>query len=365
MRTVTINKNIDNKPTVCVLRFGAWGDAIIASPVFRFLKQDGYYVIFHCNTRCYSIAKNNPNIDSYEIVDEKTSTLTYDEQIKYQKRIQKNYSKFINLTGSIENSLLIAPGLYDPLTGHDWFEVPKEKRHIRCNVNYFDYAMKWCGYPDKKGEIGEIYLTEREEAWAKKFWAKYPGYKVVWAVTGSSMHKAYPYANYCVNAVLDGLEEAHVVLVGELLAKGLIQHHQHPRLIDKCADFGIRKSLALVKYADLVVTPETAVNAAAGCFEKPMVTILSHSTEENLTKYYKNCIAVYQPVSCYPCHKIHYTMDTCPTTEIFDGLHVPRCQGLLHPKIVVDAIEKQYLIWRKSNGCTNTTNNHKHSNGSA
>ena len=176
-------------------------------------------------------------------------------------------------------------------------------------------------------------------------------------MTGSSHHKSYPYAEGCIDIVNEKIPESQIVLVGELACRGMIE--KRIRIYDTCGQFGIRKSLVLIKTADLLVSPETATAVGAGAFETPLVVLLSHSSEENLTKYYKNCIPVYESsLRCYPCHQLHFFSESCPLEEIYPGLKVPKCVGLLHPKKVLDAIEKQYLIWRKNNGSPDSTYNH-------
>jgi len=47
----------------CVARLGAYGDMIIASPLFPFLKRDGYHVTAYIAQRGEPIVRHNPYID--------------------------------------------------------------------------------------------------------------------------------------------------------------------------------------------------------------------------------------------------------------------------------------------------------------
>src|SRR3972149_1408862 len=93
--------------TVCVLRWGAFGDMIMVTPLLRLLKQDGYKVIVNTTNRGEAILKNNPNVD--EIVQYKDNTIPGKELDKYWTDLSKGYDKFINLSGSIEGGLLKVP----------------------------------------------------------------------------------------------------------------------------------------------------------------------------------------------------------------------------------------------------------------
>lgn len=317
----------------CVVRYGAYGDALWCSPVFEKLKEDGYYVIFNCNNRCYDIQKRNPNIDSFWLQDDDETSNK--DLGPYWDELKTKVDRFINLSGSIEGNLLKTPDRPD-------YNDPKDVRHGYCNRNYQDETMTWAGYPQETGKLPTLYFSKDEEEWATKFKEKHPGFLVVYSLTGSSHHKTYPYADVAIQAMLAGLEDCTVVCVGEKGTKGIID--PHPRLVDLCGETGIRKAMILTKIANLVISTETAIANAASCFETPKIVLLSHSTEENLTKYWKNCHAIVPPVACYPCHQLHYDKNSCP---IEDQTQFPVCVALLHPTKILEKVEIVYEQWKQ------------------
>ncbi len=318
---------------LCVIRYGAWGDAIMLSPVFKYYKEQKWYIILNCTQKCYDILKTNPYIDGFLIQED--NEIPFEKLEDHWTKLKKQFDKLINFSGSIESSLLIAPYQKE-------FEWSKEKRHKLCNINYYDRTMKLAGFPKKKGELGELYFTKNEEKWARKLTKKHSGFNVLVCLSGSSIHKIYPYMDAIINAIVDGLPNTHVFLVGEPGTKGIIDKHK--QITDFCGEISIRKSFVLAKHLNLVISPETSVLVAAGCFDTPKIALLSHGSEENLTKYYKNCHTIVQNVSCQPCHKLHYQRDTCP---VIPETKFPICMGLLHPKKILPAIEKVYGNWKK------------------
>lgn len=328
MHLIVAHKRQPGQKTACVSRYGAWGDAVLITPVFRALKKDGYHVTFNCTERSLDVLAFNPNIDVFLIQD--TNEFPPEKLEEYWANLKPQFDKYINLSGSIESGLLKSPKQPE----YNW---PKEERHKICNVNYMDRTMELSGYPDLKGELPELHFKRSENQFAKKLRKKHKGFLVIVSLSGSSVHKIYPWMGDVVSAITRAIPKSHIILVGEAGCRGIID--ESPQITDLSGSINIRETFCLLKYADLVLSTESAVANAASAFDTPKVVILSHSSEENLTKYWKNCQAVYQPVSCYPCHKLHYSKETCTLDE---ELKLPICAALLSPKKVLDAVSKVY-----------------------
>lgn len=333
MQSIVKRAIVEGQKTACVSRYGAWGDAILITPVFKALKEDGYYVVANLTERSYDILKTDINIDEFLL--QETNEIPADDLVAYWTGMAKRYDRFINLNGSIETKLLKIPGQMNAL-GQDEYNMPKLQRHVACNYNYMDWTMKLAGYAEKVGELPLLKFTEKEEKWAADFRKDIP-YLVVIGLSGSSAHKAYPYISYVGNEFLAKHPEATIVTVGDGLCELL--EWDHPRVVKKSGAFGIRKSLVLAKHADMVVVGETGLANAASAFDVAKVILLSHSSEENLTKHWKRTIAVAANAPCQPCHKLHYELRSCPLVE---EIHAPICMGLLNPNKIIDAMEKLY-----------------------
>jgi ADP-heptose:LPS heptosyltransferase len=322
-----------------VLRWGAFGDHIQSTPVIRALKNDGYHVTVHTSERGLPVYKNNPHIDG--IIEYKDDTVKQKDLESYWKELGSHYDKFVNLSGIVEGGLLKSEAIKD--SGVDW---PKEQRHAECNKNYSEEMLRHAGYTDFDNlrMNGELFPTIEEASRIggfirNKFKNKFV---ILWSLAGSSYHKAYPWAEWVALKFLNRHEDAYIITVGDEVCQ--ILEWEHPRTLSKSGVFDIRTSLLLTKYVNLVVGTETGVLNAAGCFDTPKIVLLSHSTHENLTKYWMNVVPLHANVPCYPCHILHYTRRSCPCDRITGA---PACMVELDKMKVFDEIERIYQRWKR------------------
>ena len=284
------------------------------------------------------VLKNNPHVD--EIVIHETDSVPIEELEEHYKKLGEGYDKFINLSGSIEESLLIIDRDPEKAT---W---SKEKRHKECNRNYYDEMFRIAGYPEITGKSGELYFGRFEQKIARDFRKKYKDYfLVLWSLSGSSEHKAYPYAHYVAMKFLNEHPDAMILQVGDDLCKLL--EWEHPRAKCYSGVWNIRKVFSMIPQVDLVIGTETGVLNAAGCYPVPKIILLSHSSEENLSKYWQNCVALHAEVGCWPCHLLHLSPGSCVLDE---QIGTPICMSKLKAIDVYNALENVYLKW-KDNKC--------------
>lgn len=334
---------------VCVVRLGAYGDGIMVTPLLRLLKKDGYHVTMNCMKYGRPIFDNNPYIDEFLVHDEKILNNDLD---KYWAKLAKKYDRFINLSESIEKTLLKQEGSPE-------FDWSHERRHGECNVNYYDRTLELGGYGHIKGQNGELFFSKDEENWGLSM-RNHPKdtFKILWSLSGSSFHKTYPMSEAVATEFLDTCEDAMIYTVGGNV-EGVLEW-DHRRTMRRCGEWNIRKSLIMTKYADLVIGPETGVLNAAGCFDTPKILFLSHSSRENLSKYWKNCDVISPFVldaPCHPCHQLHYTLKSCPQRAIGSILNVktntqevvtaPACVATISQERVLEALLRAYQQWKE------------------
>lgn len=310
-----------------VVRYGAFGDLIQASSVFALLKKQGYHVTLYTTGGGYQVAKNDPNVDKFVV--QGKDQVPNPALPEFWGAISKKYDKFVNLSESVEGSLLAIAGR----TAHGW---PHKLRHKMLDVNYNEMAHDLAELPYEFKQ--KFYATEDEKRLAKKAKEDIGGTVILWSLAGSAVHKTWPYLDSAIARILLQHKDAKIVLVGDELCKLLESGwEKEPRVICKSGEWTIRQSLAFAQVADIVIGPETGVMNAVGMEGMPKVIMLSHSSQENLTKYWRNTISLKPKTSCYPCHMMHYNFDHCKRDE---ETGCAKCQADLTPDEVYSAIER-------------------------
>ena len=297
----------------CVCRYGALGDVIILTPLLKTLVEDGYEVTCNFSTYAAELLKGNPYVKN--IVLQERDAIPNADLGDYWKEWQGDYQKYINLSESLEGKLLKVEGRRDYYTSNAW-------RQKNCNKNYYDWTLALGGYPEVTGKRGDLYFTQEELFNAKGFRSKYKDkFIVLWALNGSSHHKVYPLMEFLMRRWLEEDPRRLLMTTGDKSAQML--EFEHPQVVPLAGRMPIRYSLAMTKVVDLVVGPESVMINAAGCFDVPKIPLLSHSTHENLCKYFMNdyCLSPNTEIAkCYPCHQLHYSLPSCPQLKIeLDG----------------------------------------------
>lgn len=325
----------------CIARYGALGDAIIMTPLVRKLKEDGYHVTLNISSYCEPVFQNNPYVDN--ILIQERDMIPNTALGEYWNFWEKQYDKYVNLSESIEGDLLFVEGRAPFFTTKSW-------RHERANKNYYDYTLLRGGYPDATGTRGELFFTDAERRRAEKFFSQFQGrFVILWALNGSSHHKVYPLMEPTLMEWFKHYPESRVITTGDYQAK--LAEFEHPQMVPKAGEWSIRESILATKYANLVIGPETMMTNASGCWATPKITLLSHSSHENLCKYWENdyCLTPDLDISpCYPCHQLHYTKESCPIGEARDvdtgeilG-QAPKCALAIQPERLLARMQEVY-----------------------
>lgn len=285
-----------------VVRYGAFGDLIQASSILPALKEQGFHITFYTTPRGQEVVKHDPHIDAFYIQD--TDQVPNGEPLNtFWEHEAKKYDRWINLSESVEGTLLTLPGR----SADQWAPLVRQKY---LDINYFEFTHDLAQVP--LPPKSKFYPTEDEKAWAKKEKASFGGFTVLFALAGSSVHKVWPYMDHFIARVLLWNPNAKVVLVGDELSRMLESGWENePRVICKAAKYTIRQTLALLDVVDIVVGPETGVLNAAGHLPVPKIVLMSHSSAQQLTRYWTNVRAIEPKTSCFPCHRMHYNFDRC------------------------------------------------------
>lgn len=320
--------------TCGVCRYGAIGDNLQVSSVLAALKREGYHITLYASPPGSDVLTNDPNIDAWYLQDrDQVPNHRLQEFWDWHK---KKYDKWVQLSESVEGSLLTIPGR----AMHTW---PANLRHRMLNHNYVQTMHEIAGVPYYL-EM-RFYATEEEKRWAKKERSKMGKFVVAWPLAGSSVHKTWPGLDSVIAALMLDFPDVDVVLMGNQSGKILEQGwEKEKRVHRRSGEWTIRQSLAFMDTVDMAVGPETGVMNAAAILPYPKVVFLSHSTDENLTRDWNNVHALSSKATICPgrgkneapaCHQLHYNWNYCKRTE--NG--VAQCQE----DISVDEAYK--VIW--------------------
>ena len=348
-----------SEKTVCIVRYGGFGDMIQVSSLFPQFKKLGYRVCINVTERGYDIIKTDPNVD--EVLLQKTDQVPNNRLTEYWERLSKCFHHFVQLSESIEGSLLVTPARQEMIDGEPKlvpasprFSLSKEELHEECNVNYMERTHDLASVGFVIGEdfskpdsiklphvfCPKFYPTKKEKQWAKRTRKKIGSNKVVlWTLAGSSVHKVYPWTDLVIAQALIKRKDVSFVTIGDDLCQLLEAGWENePRVITKSGKWSIRKTLAFLDQCDAVVGPETGVLNAASTLDCHKVVMLSHSSKENLSKHWKNTTTLEPDLYenfCFPCHKMHYGFDTCNRDEETGGA---MCAVHIKPENVAKAI---------------------------
>ena len=308
-----------------VIRLGAFGDVIQTTPVFKLLKDDGYHVTLLTRPENINILRNDPNLD--DVITLERTDIHPTKLDVYFEYLETQYDKVINLCEVVEYELL--------MFSKDIKEqkLSSEDIHKKCNVNYVDQLIKYSGF-DVKGLNPTIYLTDKENILGNILRNNNKDtFNIQLQLSGSGLNKMYAYwvplidmlTRLNVKIWLSGGDFAHMFGVSS------------PKVVNKIGVWDIRTSCIMTKFMDLVIGPETGVLNACSAFNTPKICFLTHSSKENLTKYWINDHSIENKAKCYPCHRIISNKKDCLHIADFS---LPYCmsEGLPHDLIYLRAL---------------------------
>jgi len=330
----------NEKPTAFLCRLGAYGDNMQAASVAYGLKQQGYHVTYMGSPPGIDVLLFDPNIDEFYITDK--DQIPNHNLVEFWNYQKSQHDKFVNLSESVEGTFLALPGR----TPHEWSPVIREKF---MNYNYLQFAHELAGVPHDPQV--HFYPTNEEKQWAYQQRQKMGKNVIMWSLSGSSVHKTWngDHArgfDQTLARILTYYKDVDVVLVGGpetiMLTEGW---DKEPRVHIHCGDWTIRQTLTFIDYVEMLVGPETGVLNAACCSSVDKIVFLSHSTEENLTRDWKNTQALSASnVTCpgrgnneaKACHQLHYGWKHCKQNT---DTGTAECQSKITVEMVWDAIK--------------------------
>ena len=325
--------------SACICRYGAIGDMIMVTPLIRALAEQGYKVTVNTTTYSAEVLSNNPYV--HNVIIQERNIIPNNELGAYWDEWRSDYDLYINLSESIEGGLLKLENR------SDFYSLASDRRTI-CNINYTDRTLELGSCLSTAKKVPELYFSPEEISKAKRYLksigVKPDDFVVMWGLNGSSYHKSYPATELVVKDWLSKHPNAWVLLTGDQRAKAL--EFDYPRVVKTAGTLTLRLMLALTTLVDCVVGPESAVVNAAAASDNHKIVFMSHSSPKNLTEYWSNTTALEPDRSiapCYPCHQLHYTLQSCPLIQIGDNT-TPVCTVAIDPDRVIEALDKAIAL---------------------
>lgn len=328
-----------------VFRCGAVGDMLESGSICAGIKKTyGHHITLMGVDHAVDAVHGNPYVDEFRILWREGKTPEQIDAELYD--IVKAHDFYYPLIQVAEGHLLVG----EPTQTFRW---PPAARHKVCNFNYLELLHQVAGVPYEPRV--KFYPSPEEMQWAEQVKAEIQErFILLLVVNGSSPNKVWPHTEAFIReAVKD--PDLHIILTGTetVFDRPWVKHKQVNSL---CGKTTLRQALSLVYIADAILGPETAIMQAASRMDVPKIIMLSHSTEENLTKDWP---AVYpltaQHVVCQgrgnndapACHQIHHSWDTCTRVTDRNCLscrsghctkHLSACQQAILPEMALSIL---------------------------
>lgn len=342
-----------SKRWAAVCRFGGVGDNLIAASVLRPLKKLGYQVeVITSEKDPHTVFLNNPFIDKLSVKADGDIPNGDGWQEWFRQRAGE-YDIFVNLSHTCESR----HALFKNSTQFWW---PQDYRRKLCAGSYLETVHDIVGVPHIFGPL--FFPTDEELEHAGKLREQIGGPYLAWVVSGSRVDKIYPYAAMALGRVITEMDlpvvlfgvgakqhEMAVQIRDHVVRQNGSRDNFHLAVQDDVAPgqrWPLRSTLTAIWASGLVVTPDTGAAWAVAFEDMSKVVLLSHASEENITKHWVHTTTLHADpdrVPCWPCHRLHDDISTC--TPNSDGGYAAACVSDIGVDRILGAVER---LWKPS-----------------
>ena len=332
------SRPVNGRKKVCIVRYGAFGDHLMVTPIVEHYHREGWHVTYNCTNKGEAFYREDPRIDDLLVQEDDIISSNRFGMYAYWEKLGKHYDKIIPLSEAVEGKLLRIEGTRE-------FRDSHMKRMADCTKNYLDHHFEMAGLPDIKGRLPVIPLSDAEREFARKEVDQVrkklgKSFIVLWNIFGSSWHKAYPWMFDVWYLIKHNKDDIGVLAVSDQLGKFVVGTEFNGTVYNGCDKYKIRQSLSLHSAVDAVVTTETWSMTAGAAFDAPMVILLSHSDAKNVTYRDKDILLApsIKDCPCYPCHQLHYSRSSCPRGNL--NKEATLCMDSIAPGTVYQSLMK-------------------------
>lgn len=317
---------------ILIFRSGAYGDMIVLTPFIRHLHSQGHKLFVVTGTRGLEVLKNNPHIEKLIPHDESVKNELLGEHIEWLRK--KNHcDKTVDFNESIECALSQHPRSPN-------YKLSKQERMARFNRNFYEYAFEHANEPwqwdfgAKTANLKpELFFCQSEIEDAKRYIK--PGFNILLGMSGSGTNKTYPWNEQVCEAITRQFPDAHIITTGDYKCK-LIEPEME-RVTNLSGEITMRTAMCLTGLVDLVISPDTGLLHASGCYDTPKIGLLGHNTIECITKYFTNDFSIeadQTKAECSPCLFMIYNMKLQCPLSLETGGSICMSDGIPYEKVV-------------------------------
>ncbi len=304
---------------VLIIRFSAFGDLVLLSPVIRCLYQQIPGLEIHLLTKKkYAEATlASPYISKFYYYNNNSFELLQQlkmEDFDFVLDMHNNLRSFVfrNVVGGKKMALL------KKYSWHKWKMVKSKKSNIKIPHivdRYFEVAKLLNIKNDGLGL--DFFIPKNEENVSKNLPEAFQTDFVSFAIGGSFATKRLPVQK--IIEICDGISQPIILLGGpedRVRAENILQGSKS-LIFNACGLFSLIQSAALVKGSKVLITHDTSLMHIGAAFRVPMVSIWGNTIPDfGMTPYFpihnvsKNYISQVTNLTCRPCSKLAF--EACP-----------------------------------------------------
>lgn len=329
-----------------VCRFGGVGDNLIAAAALPGLVRQGNRVEVITSDHYGEVFEHNPWIDKLSICRE--GDQPGDGGIEWQRWFERRAHEYVGGLHHLSHSVECTLAFFPSQTAFWW---RPEVRRAMADTSYTESAQIVCGSGPWDAPL--FYASAVETAKAKETKAKMGPRVIGWVLRGSRFDKVYPYTSYVIARLIKetgipvmmsgapgpAFELAKIIQEEVRKANGTDEglHLALSSSLDK-PNWPVRRGLTQLQVCDLVIGPDTGGMWAVAFEPMPKMMLLSHASVKNIVHRWPNTVALHADparVSCWPCHRLHDTPDTCVMTK-----HGVACMSDINAELVVSTAKR-------------------------
>lgn len=289
----------NNTKKILILRFGAIGDVVHSSELFRSIKRKHPDVSIHyCSFKIPSMnIRHDPDLDRVWVAEGKS----YKQLWKLAKELRKeNFDAFINLQPGIRTRI------FSLMLGMPRTITYKKTFKLHAVENFWQTGKKL--FPDIELDK-KLHLYIKEET--KKRISNMLGKKGIiiafnMGVSGTRQGRRWPqeYWHDLAKKFLDSYD-CEIILTGSEYDKEFSEPllKISPRIRSFCGKVNVEENTALLSLCDLVISGDTGPLHIATAVNTPAIGLYGAAPVSRTGPYGENCIALNSNRDCVPCNK--------------------------------------------------------------